>query len=204
VSVKQGLLALLAEQPMYGYQLRSEFESRTGSTWPLNIGQVYTTLSRLVRDGLVAEGERGDDGSVVYALTTPGRDQVQRWWTTPVTRSAPDRDELAIKLALAVTVPGVDVRQVVQRQRAESLRALQEFTRLSAQGGELAWHLVLDNLIFATEAEVRWLDHVEARLVRQGQAAGSGALEGKPPEPAAAAPAGTDADAAADVAGGRR
>jgi DNA-binding PadR family transcriptional regulator len=54
MSIRHGLLALLEEGPRYGYQLKSEFESRTGSTWPLNVGQVYTTLGRLERDGLVS------------------------------------------------------------------------------------------------------------------------------------------------------
>src|SRR4051812_8524247 len=103
MSVRSGLLALLAQQPMYGYQLRQEFEARTGGTWPLNIGQVYTTLNRLQRDGLVAEAGVRADGSTVYDLTDEGRTEVARWWATPVERSGPSRDELAIKLALAVT-----------------------------------------------------------------------------------------------------
>ncbi|MDH4147522.1 MAG: PadR family transcriptional regulator, partial [Acidimicrobiia bacterium] len=53
MSIRHGLLALLSEGPKYGAQLRTEFEERTGATWPLNVGQVYTTLSRLERDGLV-------------------------------------------------------------------------------------------------------------------------------------------------------
>jgi DNA-binding PadR family transcriptional regulator len=201
MSVRQGLLALLAEQPMYGYQLRQEFETRTGGTWPLNIGQVYTTLTRLQRDGLVDEAGATEEGTVVYALTEAGHAEVDRWWATPVVRSGPARDELAIKLALAVTAPGVDVRAVVQAQRTASMRMLQEYTRLSRTGspgtqlpasgvasgatpaagsppprrppdadtsgrGDLAWQLVLDSLVFAGEAEVRWLDHVEQRLAR--------------------------------------
>ena len=59
---------------MYGYQLRQEFEARTGGTWPLNIGQVYTTLNRLQRDGLVVEAGVRSDGSTVYGLTDAGRD----------------------------------------------------------------------------------------------------------------------------------
>jgi DNA-binding PadR family transcriptional regulator len=216
MSVRQGLLALLAQQAMYGYQLRQEFEARTGGTWPLNIGQVYTTLNRLQRDGLVEEAGTTEEGSAVYALTEAGRQEVERWWATPVERSGPARDELAIKLALAVTAPGVDVRSVLQAQRTASMRSLQEYTRLTrsaspagapapqeptgpASGatpggrapvrraadssasarGELAWRLVLDSLVFATEAEVRWLDHVEQRLTRA-------ALEERsaPPQPA--------------------
>lgn len=170
MSIRQGLLALLSERPMYGYQLRQEFETRTGGTWPLNIGQVYTTLNRLQRDGLVVETGRREDGSLLYALTDDGQTEIARWWVTPVERGTPSRDELAIKLALAVTAEGVDVAAVVQRQRTESMRALQAYTRLKARVPEppgpqdLAWLLVLDSLIFAAEAEVRWLDHAEQRI----------------------------------------
>jgi DNA-binding PadR family transcriptional regulator len=174
VSVKQALLALLEQGPMYGYQLRSEFEQRTGATWPLNVGQVYTTLSRLERDGLVAGEDADADGHVIYRVTDAGRDEVSAWFTTPVPRTQPPRDELAIKLALAVTVPGVDVGTVIQRQRTATMTALQDYTRLKRGGraadpvdpADMAWSLVLDSLVFAAEAEIRWLDHCEARLRR--------------------------------------
>ncbi|MFC6007342.1 PadR family transcriptional regulator [Angustibacter luteus] len=171
MSIRQGLLALLAEQPMYGAQLRSEFEARTGGTWPLNVGQVYTTLNRLERDGLVeAAGGPDEEGRIAYRLTTDGRGTVERWWLTPVDREDRPRDELAIKLALAVTVPGVDVPAVVQSQRTQTMRSLRDLTRLkqrATENDDLAWLLVLDSLVFAAEAEVRWLDHVEARLLRR-------------------------------------
>jgi DNA-binding PadR family transcriptional regulator len=175
MSIRQGLLALLEQGPMYGYQLRAEFESRTGATWPLNVGQVYTTLGRLERDGLVEPLGDDGEGHAVYRITDAGRSEVSSWFATPVSRTSPPRDELAIKLAIAVTVPGVDVRAVVQRQRTATVRALQDYTRLKVQAtdgdgpadhSQLAWLLVLDSLVFAAEAEVRWLDHCEARLAR--------------------------------------
>ena len=85
----------------------------------------------------------------------------------------PPRDELAIKLALALTTPGVDVRAVVQTQRTATMRMLQEYTRLKATAtapGDLAWRLVLDAMVFRGEAEVRWLDHCESSLVRYAPA----------------------------------
>ncbi|MBM7517408.1 PadR family transcriptional regulator [Nocardioides nitrophenolicus] len=172
MSVKHALLALLEQQPMYGYQLRAEFEQRTGTTWPLNVGQVYTTLTRLERDGFAhAEGEDGE-GHQIYRITDAGRGEVAAWFTTPVARTQPPRDELAIKLALAVTVPGVDVGTVIQQQRGATMAALQDYTRLKRQAAasvapsDLAWSLVLDSLVFGAEAEIRWLDHCEARLRR--------------------------------------
>ena len=179
MSIRQGLLALLEQGPMYGYQLRAEFESRTGATWPLNVGQVYTTLGRLERDGMVEPLGDDGEGHAVYRITDAGRAEVSTWFSTPVSRSAPPRDELAIKLAMAVTVPGVDVRAVVQGQRTATIRALQDYTRLKAQAvetgpttrDEVAWLLVLEQLIFSAEAEARWLDHCEARLARAAAAA---------------------------------
>jgi DNA-binding PadR family transcriptional regulator len=169
MSIRHGLLALLEAGPRYGYQLRAAFEHSTGATWPLNIGQVYTTLSRLERDGLVRSLPEGEGGQRPYELTEDGRSEVVRWFATPVARTDRPRDELVIKLALALTTPGVDVRKVVQTQRTATMRALQEFTRLKtrpAEPSELSWRLVLDAMIFQAEAEVRWLDHCEASLVR--------------------------------------
>ncbi len=158
---------------MYGYQLRAEFEQRTGATWPINVGQVYTTLRRLERDGLVEP--QGDDGEghAYYRITERGEQEVAQWFAEPVARSAPPRDELAIKLAIAVTVPGVNVQRIVEHQRTHTLRALQDYTRLKMRTDpdrDLAWLLVLDSLIFQAEAEVRWLDHCESRLIRHRQA----------------------------------
>ena len=170
MSIKQGLLALLVREPMYGARLRTEFEHQTGGTWPLNIGQVYTTLTRLERDGLVEHLDEPDgEGRYPYRLTGAGRQAVETWWRTPVERDSAPRSELAIKLALAVTVPGVDVAGVVQTQRAATLRHLQDLTRLKRQRSgseELAWSLVLEHLIFDAEAEIRWLDHIETALSR--------------------------------------
>jgi DNA-binding PadR family transcriptional regulator len=185
MSVRQAMLALLEQGPMYGYQLRAEFEERTGSTWPLNVGQVYTTLARLERDGLVekVEGEaadeptdrgadRGTDHGAIYRVTEAGRGEVAAWFTTPVARTQPPRDELAIKLAIAVTMPGVDVGGLIQQQRSATMAALQDYTRLKRRlaadpdTDDLAWGLVLDSLVFAAEAEIRWLDHCEARVRR--------------------------------------
>jgi DNA-binding PadR family transcriptional regulator len=199
MSIRHGLLTLLAEQPSYGYQLRSRLEARTGGTWPLNIGQVYTTLSRLQRDGLAEEAGEGDGGQTTYRITDAGRAAVVDWFASPVTRSAPARDELAIKLALAVGSPMADVRQVVQVQRAATMRSLQELTRLKARAdadADLAWLLVLDALVFQAEAEIRWLDHCESRVARA-------AARRPAPHPA---PAGgrNDADAGAEREGSRR
>lgn len=168
MSVKHALLALLEDGPRYGYELKSGFESRTGTTWPLNVGQVYTTLSRLERDGLVQRDGDNANGQALYRRTAAGTRELTDWWDIPVDREIPARDELAIKIALAVGSPSVDARGVLQKQRTATVRALQAHTRKknSLSTGDTAVALLLDALIFAAEAEVAWLNHCEARLMR--------------------------------------
>ncbi len=143
MSVRQSLLAILAEGQQHGYQLRNEFEVRTGRTWPINVGQVYTTLNRLVRDGLVEEAARSDDGSVTYRLTYAGREEVDQWWSSAVDRGTPGRDEVAIKIALAVTAPpGVAVSVCGGRRGGLS--------QSRAVGGRGAWLAVSHHLTSTT------------------------------------------------------
>ncbi|GAB6857095.1 PadR family transcriptional regulator [Microbacterium xylanilyticum] len=175
MSVRQSLLAILDQGPCYGYQLRAEFDRRTGSTWPLNVGQIYNTLERLERDGLVERSEADDQGHVYWAITDAGSAEVAGWLSSPVERGGGARDELAIKLAVAATLPGVDAPAVFRTQRAASLARLEELRRAApadaaADGPEdLARALVADALIHAAEAEVRWLDRAEQRLAAHPQ-----------------------------------
>ncbi|WP_128377571.1 PadR family transcriptional regulator [Streptomyces cavernae] len=186
MSIRHGLLALLERGPCYGARLRTEFESRTGATWPLNVGQVYTTLARLERDGMVVQEGTDEAGRALYALTDDGRAELRSWYARPVERTSPPRDELAIKLAMAVAAPGVDVREVMEAQRRHVSEAMHTYTRLRAQvladtpahRDEVARLLVLEHLVFTAEAEARWLDHCEARLVRLAEAAAT-----EPPGP---------------------
>jgi hypothetical protein len=106
---------------------------------------------------------------VFWRITDAGREEVGAWLSTPVPAAKGTRDELAIKLALAATLPGIDVEAIIQTQRIASLRHLQELNRAKYSGSadtaeELAWSLVVDSMIFQTEAQVRWLDHTEQRL----------------------------------------
>jgi DNA-binding PadR family transcriptional regulator len=175
MSVRQSLLAILDQGPCYGYQLRAEFDRRTGSTWPLNVGQIYSTLDRLERDGLVMKGDTDEQGHVYYAITDAGSAEVASWLGAPVERGRGTRDALAIKLALSATLPGIDVTFIIQNERKASLAQLQQLNRATYAGAdpggpeELAWALVVDSMIFAAEAEVRWLDQAEQRLAERPQ-----------------------------------
>jgi DNA-binding PadR family transcriptional regulator len=166
MSFRYGLLALLAEEPHHGYELKTAFERRTGGEWAINVGQVYTTLQRLERDGLVeptgGDGERND-----YRITAAGNAQLEGWYQSPVAPAGRPRDELMIKVLLAVAAANVDVTGLLQRQRRASLEQLQGYTRRKARAHpieDLAFLLMLDALIFRTEAEIRWLDAAEERI----------------------------------------
>lgn len=172
MSVKWGLMAILSDGPAYGAQLKASFEQRTGGTWPVNVGQVYTTLDRLERDGLVAAEEADGEGRIEYRLTADGQKAVNNWWRTPVDREATPREELVIKLALAITSGTVDPAEVAQSQRAATMHRLQQLTRVKQSidpATDLAWLLVVEHQLFAAEAEIRWLDQVEASVARHGR-----------------------------------
>ncbi|MFI6323129.1 PadR family transcriptional regulator [Nonomuraea sp. NPDC050556] len=165
MSIRHALLALLSEGPKYGLQLRQEFETRTGEVWPLNVGQVYTTLQRLDRDGLVASDEAAGEGlQNIYRLTPAGLEELTAWLRTPSGASAPPRDELVIKVLVAVRVPGVDVGELLQIHRRHVVRQMQQYTQLKEDEPELGLALVVDAELFRLEGVARWLDAAEVRL----------------------------------------
>jgi DNA-binding PadR family transcriptional regulator len=168
MSVRHALLALLSDGPKYGLQLRHEFEARTGEVWPLNVGQVYTTLQRLERDGLVASDGAEEGPQKGYVITADGQRELTDWLQTPPAISQPPRDELLIKVLVAVEVPGVDVHDVVQVHRRHLIELMQRYTAVKADASEddLALALVVDAELFRLEAAVRWLDAADARLRR--------------------------------------
>ena len=174
MSVRHALLALLSEGPKYGLQLRQEFEERTGEVWPLNVGQVYTTLQRLERDGLI---ESDGDGRGRAAEVVPPHHRraarAGRLAATPPDLSSPPRDELVIKVLVASRVPGVDVHDVIQTHRRHIVELMQEWTRVKRDAGEddVNLALVVDAELFRLDSVIRWLDAADARLRRAGAAA---------------------------------
>ncbi len=171
MSVRHALLALLSEGPKYGLQLRQEFEARTGEVWPLNVGQVYTTLQRLERDGLVESDEDGDaqgGPQKGFRITTAGVEELDAWLRTPPDMTSPPRDELVIKVLLALGLPGVDVREIVQVHRRYVVELMQEWTRLKddARDDDVYFLLVIDAELFRLDSVIRWLDAADGRLAR--------------------------------------
>ncbi len=182
MSVRHALLALLSEGPKYGLQLREEFEARTGEVWPLNVGQVYTTLQRLERDGLVESDGAADDGPQKgFKITADGEAELAGWLRTPPDLASPPRDELVMKVLMAVRVPGIDVREVIQSHRRYLVELMQQWTRIkdAEADSNLSLALVVDSELFRLDAVIRWLDAADGRLKRAAA---------DPPQPAPAAP----------------
>jgi DNA-binding PadR family transcriptional regulator len=169
MSIAMSLLTLLDQGPSYGLRMKQEFEHRTGDVWPLNVGQVYTTLDRLEREGLVRQvDESGADRQRLHEITDAGRERLAEWFRRPADRS-PGRDQLVLKLVMAAHDSNVDTAAVIQAERRGAVELLQQYTRLKRQApgeDDLGWAFLVDSLIFNTEARVRWLDACEARLAK--------------------------------------
>jgi DNA-binding PadR family transcriptional regulator len=193
MSVPHALLALLSEGPKYGLQLRQEFEARTGEVWPLNVGQVYTTLQRLERDGLVASDDAGREGPQKgFRITVQGEQELSGWLRTPPDLSSPPRDELVIKVLVALRVPGTDVHDVIQVHRRYVVELMQQWTRIKDDAAEddVGLGLAVDAELFRLDAVVRWLDAADGRLKRAMASATDAALapQGQPPAAGSALP----------------
>ena len=168
MSIKHSLLALLQSEPRYGYQLKTAFETETGGVWPLNIGQVYTTLARCERDGLVSARSADAEGKVLYEITALGKAEVSSWFEEPVQRESSERDELAIKIALAIATGRKNALDIIQEQRSETMRQLQSLTRQKRKTSpeDLGTLLVIERQLFDIESESRWLDLCESKLLK--------------------------------------
>jgi len=168
--VQRALLALLSDQPRHGYELRHLFEATLASHWELNSGQIYSSLERLARDGLVVEAsieKAGGPDRRLWAITDQGRAELLSWFRSAVPRDYRLRDELYVKLMLAIATRVEEPQEVVQVQRRELFRELHQHTAARNRcdpRGELPRILLLDSAIMHTEAELRWLDMVESRL----------------------------------------
>jgi DNA-binding PadR family transcriptional regulator len=165
--VRHALLALLTEGPKYGFQLAQEFAAGTGELWPLNTGQVYSTLQRLERDALVESDEEGGPQNS-YRITAEGRAELDTWLHTPPDMSTPPRDELVIKVLVSMRIPGVDAGELTQTYRRHVIEAMHEYTRLKEDADEddIGLLLVADAEIYRLDGVIRWLDAADARIRR--------------------------------------
>lgn len=182
--MKFALLSLLNRRPAHGYALKLELDSMTGHVWALNIGQVYLTLSRLERDGLVTASAADDEGRVIYGITSEGRAEIRAWLVQPSALVGSVRDALSLKIALSVATQDPEIDTILAEQRSATLTTIRELTRLKS-GEDIGWTLMLEAMRFRADAELRWLDFVHDMLQAQGRRFPKG------PQVQAAAGAGT-------------
>ena len=171
MSVRNAILGLLAQQPRHGYELRAAFEALIGGDeiWNVKPAQIYATLSRLEEAGLVRQDSiKQDNGPEkrIYSLTTTGQSELAQWFVTGVATEH-QRDEFFVKLMVSLYSEEIDPYQVIRGQRGRLYRDLHALT--TRRNGidvrrELAQIFLLDKSIMHLEADLRWLDLLEARL----------------------------------------
>ncbi|MCI0575337.1 MAG: PadR family transcriptional regulator [Chloroflexi bacterium] len=171
MSVRHALLGLLAQRPRHGYELHDAFEAVVGGeqNWDVKPAQVYTTLARLEESGLVQQEAVAQDGGPekrIYAVTHTGRQELEEWFLSGIERGH-QRDEFFLKLMLSLVSGQADPYRVIQKQRATLYQDLHPLTVQRSQADPktgLAQIFLLDKAIMHLEADLRWLDLIEARL----------------------------------------
>jgi DNA-binding PadR family transcriptional regulator len=171
MSVRHAVLGLLAQHPRHGYELRAAFQALVGGeeNWDVKPAQIYTTLARLEQAGLVVEDSIEQDAGPekrIYALTPPGHQALQEWFASSI---EPDRqhDEFFLKLMIGLVSGVADPYRLIQTERAhlyQELHGITEHRSYADPSRELAGILLLDKAVMHVEADLRWLDMIEARL----------------------------------------
>ncbi|MFD1833072.1 PadR family transcriptional regulator [Streptomyces desertarenae] len=165
MSIGHTLLGLLETGPRHGYDLKRAFDERFGHDRPLHYGQVYSTMSRLLKNGLVeVEGVEPGEGPERkrYAITDAGVTDVADWLGRPERPEPYLQSTLYTKVVLAL-LTGRDAAELLDIQRTEHLRLMRELTQRK-RSGDLADQLICDHALFHLEADLRWLELTAARL----------------------------------------
>jgi DNA-binding PadR family transcriptional regulator len=171
MSVRHSILALLAQHPRHGYDLRAAFEALVGGelNWDVKPAQIYTTLGRLEENGLVRQegvSQSGGPEKRIYSLTPAGQLELDAWFESGV-EDAPQRDEFFVKLMLSLTTKGLDAQRVIQTQRLKLFQDLHDITARRNQADpkrDLTQIFLFEKTIMHLEANLRWLEMIEARL----------------------------------------
>ncbi|MPZ79790.1 MAG: PadR family transcriptional regulator [Actinophytocola sp.] len=170
MSIGHTLLGLLEHGPRYGYDLKRAYDEHFGHDRPLHYGQVYATLSRLLKHGLIEESgveQGGGPDRKRYAVTAEGVTDVEHWLATPEKPELYMQSTLYTKVVIAL-LSARSAEDVLDTQRAAHLRAMRELTNRK-RGGDLADQLICDHALFHLEADLRWLELTAARLADLGR-----------------------------------
>ena len=166
MSLKYGVLGLLTGEPLHGYEVKNRFEAMLGGTWEVNIGQIYTTLQRLERDGLVRPvGDRGDRGKQAYELSLEGRKALDEWLAQPDSGPQSLHEDIYVKLLLATRIANGDLRQLLGRQKRAYLQRLRDLNRLEERArrdGRIDLARLVRGALLHTEADLKWIDELSS------------------------------------------
>ena len=164
MSLRFGVLGLLAENALHGYEVKTRFEAMLGGTSEVNIGQVYGTLQRLERDGLIETvGVRGDRGRQQYQLTKAGRAVLDGWMEEPEDSPQTLRDDLFLKLLLTDRLANGQRRPLLMKQRRvflQRMKDLSELERRTRTEGRDDVALLIRGALLHTEADLKWVEEL--------------------------------------------
>jgi DNA-binding PadR family transcriptional regulator len=170
--VKHVLLGLLQGRRRHGYELKAAFDELTGGTWPVNEGQIYATLSRLERDGLVLSAlveQALLPNRRVYELTPSGALALKRWLAEPADEPVRLKEEWFVKVLVQALVAPEQWAGLVSAQREAGLRRLAELQEVRDDPATSPiTELVIEGALFQVEAGLRWLELCEERLGSPG------------------------------------
>ena len=166
LSLKFGVLGLLKGEPLHGYEVKTRFEAMLGGTWDVNIGQIYTTLQRLERDGLVRPvGARGDRGKQAYELSAEGSKALDQWLAQPDSGPQQLHEEIYVKLLLATRIANGNLQDMLGRQKRAYLQRLRDLNRLEERArrdGRLDLARLVRGALLHTEADLKWMDELSS------------------------------------------
>ncbi len=191
MSVRTTLLAILSIGPAYGFQLHGELESRTAGRRPVNVGQIYGTLERLVKQGAIEPGGSTNDGLPLYRISAAGRLEAVDWLTSIESARGEEWNDLVDRVLIASSIPDVDTLALIARYRDHWLAAaesanesasgaaplgqdrLEAEARAALAGAAVAWLAVAEESLLAVgpESFQRGLSEVRPRRGRRPVAA---------------------------------
>jgi DNA-binding PadR family transcriptional regulator len=166
MSLKYGVLGLLKEEPLHGYEVKNRFEAMLGGTWEVNIGQIYTTLQRLERDGLVRPaGPRGDRRKLRYELAPEGQKALDEWLVQPDSGPQQLHEDIYVKLILAARIANGDLHGLLTRQKRTYLQRLRDLNRLEERArreGRTDFARLVRGALLHAEADLKWIDELSS------------------------------------------
>jgi DNA-binding PadR family transcriptional regulator len=178
MSIKYAILGILAEKDQHGYEIKAGFDAKIGEFWSLNFGQIYSTLDRLEKDGLVTHDRQSQDkrpDRKIFSITPIGEEDLNQWLATPVTKIRALRDEFFIKLVFMDKADKSAILELIDRQKILHLQHMNRLTRrkLALKAGPdninaLTAELLLDASLFHAEADIRWLTLCEEKIKAGG------------------------------------